>query len=368
MFQTPKFWLSRGLKAHLFIPVAVMYFLCKRLIELFKYRVKYQPKSEVIIIGNAVMGGAGKTPIVKAMHEVLLSYESYKIKKIAILLKGYNGRIKEPTIVDIDKHKFIDVGDEALIHAKYCDTIIANDRVSGVKFAEALGYDVIIIDDGLHDKRLEICKKILVIDGNYGFGNRMIFPSGALRDRVDISCDDINAVIVIDEDIHGSVEFLMSRLELSYKARKKDISLLQNIKICHAIIKSEDSLPKVLDVKQGDKFIAFASIARPEKFFQYLKDKKGLTLDKELSYPDHYRYTESDVEYIIDKGVSVLLSNNSKSDNDATLYILSTEKDDVKVCSIIERIIAKHELSDRISYISVNINAKIIDGERILSD
>ena len=44
--------------------------------------------------------------------------------------------------------------------------------------------NLIILDDGLQSKSIKKDISILVIDGNYGFGNNRLFPAGPLRETI----------------------------------------------------------------------------------------------------------------------------------------------------------------------------------------
>ena len=50
---------------------------------------------------------------------------------------------------------------------------------------------------------------------------------------------------------------------------------------------------------KNKKLIAFAGIGNPENFFNFLKFNQ-LNIVKEISYPDHYQYTEKELDYLIE--------------------------------------------------------------------
>ena len=121
--------------------------------------------------------------------------------KIAILLKGYKGKLKTPTKVDISSHSAIDVGDEALLYVEHSHTFISNDRLKGINFIiDEYSPDVILMDDGLQDFRIKKDKSILVINGKRGIGNAFLLPMGPLTQLPTSPMKQAHIVIIIGDD------------------------------------------------------------------------------------------------------------------------------------------------------------------------
>ena len=70
-------------------------------------------------------------------------------------MRGYGGKNKGPIEVDLTSHTSWDVGDEALMQARYAPTIVSRNRYDGAKLAIKLGYDIIIMDDGFQNMSLK---------------------------------------------------------------------------------------------------------------------------------------------------------------------------------------------------------------------
>ena len=81
----------------------------------------------VICVGNAVAGGAGKTPVTTSIIKtaIALNFNTH------ILSRGYGGTIKSPTLVDPTKHDHTEVGDEPLLQARHAPTWVSHSRVKG---------------------------------------------------------------------------------------------------------------------------------------------------------------------------------------------------------------------------------------------
>ena len=70
----------------------------------------------VICVGNAVMGGAGKTQISRDIADRLKA----RGQTPHIIMRGYGGRLAGPVQVDPQQHTATDVGDEAILLARRC--------------------------------------------------------------------------------------------------------------------------------------------------------------------------------------------------------------------------------------------------------
>ena len=134
----------------------------------------------VICCGNATAGGAGKTTVALDLGMRLAD------RGIAahFLLRGYGGSLKGPLRVDPDAHDSTQVGDEALLLAAMRPTWISADRGAGARPRWRPGAQAIVMDDGLQNPTLEKDLSLLVIDGNFGFGNGRVIPAGPLREPV----------------------------------------------------------------------------------------------------------------------------------------------------------------------------------------
>ena len=93
----------------IFFPLSIIYYLLFLLKKIHSNEKSFQTK--IVCIGNCSVGGDGKTSTVLSLINL---YKSRNIK-VAVLLKGYKGKIKAPTQVNIVNHSAVDVGDEALL-------------------------------------------------------------------------------------------------------------------------------------------------------------------------------------------------------------------------------------------------------------
>lgn len=240
----------------------------------------------VICVGNLTAGGVGKSPVVAALRHLIS--DKYGLR-VASLSRGYKGRLKGPLRVDPDVHTASDVGDEPLMLARQGEAWIGANRAAAGAAMSADGVDVILMDDGHQNPGLQKDFTFIVVDSKAGFGNGFVIPKGPLRERVVDGLSRANAIIIMGDDTppavlrHTSLPIMKGRI--------------------HAVNKPP-----------AGKYVAFAGIGRPEKFFDTLT-AIGVEVSDAVPFPDHHTYTSWDIEYL----------RRLAADHEATL--ITTEKD-----------------------------------------
>jgi len=263
--RTPNFWKSKNLSAYLLYPFSLLYYFGYKL-RIF-FTKPYISKIPVICIGNVVAGGAGKTPIAIEVGKIL------KSKKInfAYLSKGYSGCFEGVVKVDNKKHNAKFVGDEPLMLSEIADTYVCKNRKQGLQFLQNKKYKFIVVDDGLQNPSFYKNKSVLVVDSEYGVGNGFVLPAGPLREKLNYVLDRVDLIVVNNNKnkIKTEKPIVYTKLEV---INKNDF--------------------------ENKKVIAFAGIARPEKFFKTLEQIK-CEIVKKVSFEDHYLYKDNDIEYLL---------------------------------------------------------------------
>ena len=227
----------------------------------------------VICIGNLSAGGTGKTPtcisFLNMLRECGLANNPY------FLLRGYGGAERGPVIVDPMRHTAWDVGDEPLILAKHAPTVISADRVAGAKLGLKHGADMIVMDDGLQNPGIHKDVKIIVINGEMGFGNGYMMPAGPLREPLDSGLKKADAFLLIGQDKTNARALLPDGVPVFEAALKAD----------------ENNLPD-----KTQKYLAFAGLGYPKKFFNFLRDDLGYEIVDSVAFADHYPYDRNDLK------------------------------------------------------------------------
>ena len=289
---TQYIWYSKSKFSYLviciFFPLSIIYYLLFLLKKILSKEKSFQNK--IVCIGNCSVGGDGKTSTVLSLINL---FKSRNIK-VAVLLKGYKGKIKAPTQVNMTSHSAVDVGDEALLYVEHARTFVSNDRLKGINFIIAkFSPDIILIDDGLQDFRIKKDKSILVINGNRGFGNGFLLPVGPLRQSPSSAMKLADIIIIIGDEKGNNLDV--------YKNKFKD----------KLFLKAEITCEK----NEIDKnYFAFSGIGNNPSFINTL-NTNNYNLTKIKSFPDHYFYTDNDIK------------NMKKYATDNNLEIITTEKD-----------------------------------------
>lgn len=292
---------------YLLAPFSLIYFfiiLTRKKLYHYKFFNSYKSQKSVIVVGNINVGGCGKTPMVMAIAQLLLT----KNCRPAIILRGYKGSLlsKAPynkIIMVNEQHTAVEVGDEAKLHFNKfykkdsnIPIIISKSKVAAVQYIEKYNLaDVIISDDGLQHYALTSDIKICMIDGRRFLGNKWLLPAGPLRDS---------------KKVLQNVDYILSKDSHDYFKKDEFYSFyLQPMQFyaCHS--QQEFSLAEM----QKMKLILVTAIANSPHFERTLKKLK-LNIMQSIIFSDHHNFTVDDFSRI-----------NIEFDG-----IIMTEKDAVK--------------------------------------
>jgi len=290
-----KYWYRRGAIAWLLWPVGLLFgvLVFTRKI-LFKVRLlkSEHPGIPVIVVGNLVVGGSGKTPLVLWIAEFLKS----RGWSPAIVSRGYGAEETAPRAATIAS-RAAEVGDEPIILSRRsgCPVWVGADRIAVIRTLRAKHEEVnvVILDDGLQHYRLRRDIEIAVVDGR-GLGNGFLLPAGPLREP-GWRLRTVDAVVA-----QGA-------------QRKNAFAMSLEGETLHRMTDSSDRRPA--SGFAGRKVHAVAGIGDPNRFFLHLV-KLGL---KPLPhpFPDHHPFTPGDVV--------------AATASDPGLPVVMTEKDAVKL-------------------------------------
>ena len=289
--RTPGFWAVRKptALARVLQPIGAIYghATARRMAEAGE-----RVGAPVICVGNFVAGGAGKTPAAIALAQMLIADG----KRVSFLSRGYGGaRRADPVEVDPNVHDARIVGDEPLLLARVARCWVGADRVQSARRAVEAGSDVLILDDGLQNPALAKDLAFAVVDGETGFGNGLCVPAGPLRAPVAAQAPLVRALIVIGGD-EAAVQHIAQSVP-----RKP---------ILRASLEP-DALAAAPLI--GREVVAFAGIARPDKFYATLR-RVGAQIVATRSFPDHHLFKPREIEALIEEAGSrgALLATTEK--------------------------------------------------------
>lgn len=225
----------------------------------------------VVVVGNVLLGGVGKTPIVMALAQHLQA----RGLRVGVISRGYGRHGQEVHEVS-DTSSPADAGDEALLIARRCQVpvVVGADRPAAGRWLlqRHPETDVILSDDGLQHLALQHDLALCVFDER-GLGNGWLFPAGPLREPWPRP--------------HQVPQWLLFSVpDAALAARRPDgqAFLLQRRLAECAYNAAGEKRP--LSHWRAQPCHALAAIAKPEAFFDMLR-QHGLQLDTPLALPDH---------------------------------------------------------------------------------
>lgn len=260
----PRAWTDRGLLARALLPVAWLYGSLMRL-RLTAYRLGWlrsgHPGAFVIVVGNVVAGGAGKTPTTIAIVEHLRGLGL----AVGVVSRGHGRRDRQIRRVEASSTA-AEVGDEPLLIQRRTGVPV---WVGAARLPTARQLlqnhpevQVLVCDDGLQHLALQRDLEICLMDDR-GIGNGWLLPAGPLREpwprRVDL---------LLHTQGQAMAGGFAARRELSGEA----VNALGQTCTLQALARQPVD--------------AVAGLARPEVFFEMLR-AQGLTLAHTYALPDH---------------------------------------------------------------------------------
>ena len=277
-------WTGRSALARLLLPVAWLYgALCaaRRLMFDWHWLRSQRVDAFVIVVGNVVTGGAGKTPTVIG----LVKHFQAQGHKVGVVSRGY-GRDKQFCLSVDAQARVEDVGDEPLLirRATGAPVWVGRERwrAANALLARHPETQVIICDDGMQHYGLWRDLDVCVFDDR-SCGNGWLLPAGPLREpwprrAVAASGQSTDRLLVVHTSGQTpagafSAQRCLSAVVHDLKGRASSLLAL--------------NAPGCLPV------MAVAGIARPEVFFAMLR-RTGLVLTRTQALPDHFDYRQAD--------------------------------------------------------------------------
>jgi tetraacyldisaccharide 4'-kinase len=258
----------------------------------------------VVSVGNLATGGSGKTPVVAAVAGLLRN----RGERPAILTRGYGRREStEGVLVVSDGERVLEPvsrsGDEPQLLARTVSgvpVLVSSDRyIAGVFAERQFGVTVSILDDGFQHVQLERDIDLLLVSTKDL--QERVLPSGHLREPLDAArFADALLVTGTEEDVAHVA------------------GALGHSKAFQVVPRYADLKGPRRDGGRGERVLAFAGIARPERFFNALRSL-GYDVTREMTFRDHHWYTPADLDAI----------QRAARDANAAL-IVTTEKDAVR--------------------------------------
>ncbi|NPA72994.1 MAG: tetraacyldisaccharide 4'-kinase [Gammaproteobacteria bacterium] len=304
----PRFWTETTWQTLALMPLSklVCWEASRRLKHFEASQPAQQTPAKVVVVGNVVVGGSGKTPFIVWLATHLMEEGIH----VGIISRGYGGQSKTwPMQVTAESDPKV-VGDEPVLLAKqlHCPIAVSPKRSEAIalltqiqKQAGLADLEVIISDDGLQHYAMSRDIEIVLIDAQRQFGNEYCMPAGPLREPV----ERINTVdFCIWNGLAQHDRFTPPK---GLKAMRQDIHFRMNLQpLCFrqvgdaTIRLSVDDFIAQYGGGTGEGMVnAMAGIGNPTRFFESLV-KMGFKVT-ETAFSDHYAYQLSDFEGFADE-------------------------------------------------------------------
>ena len=276
-FFKPRFWDKKQISAYsiFLLPISLIIQFFGKIRNLSTNGEKFS--IPVICVGNIYLGGTGKTPICIELNSILKN-----LNKKTVYIRKKHGAYE-------DEKKLLEQSGPVYERSKRAEAL--NDALKNK-------FEVAILDDGFQDFSIKKDFSIVCFIEKQWIGNELTIPSGPLREKIS-SLKRADCVLINGK--HNN--------DIENKILKNNNS----IKIFYFNYE-----PINIDNFKNRETICFAGIGNPKNFFSLLKENEINVLE-EISFPDHYNYSRTDLDNLIKK---------AKQKNS---ILLTTEKDYLRI-------------------------------------
>ncbi|PYE90427.1 tetraacyldisaccharide 4'-kinase [Phyllobacterium leguminum] len=270
MSEAPAFWWKKpDWRALALSPLSALYGAVAR--RRLLHAVPPEMPAPVLCIGNFTVGGAGKTPTAIALAKAAQALGLTP----GIVSRGYGGAFSGVHRVDPSNDTATLTGDEPLLLARHAPVAVSVDRAAAARLLISEGCDFLIMDDGFQSARLYIDYALLVVDTTRGIGNGRVIPAGPLRAPLADQLRKADALLKIGAG-NAAAEVFQQAAKIGKPAYTARLGPSSTARI------------------SGRRFLAFAGIGNPDKFFASLGEMGGVPA-LTRSFSDHHPYTQDEI-------------------------------------------------------------------------
>lgn len=274
----------------------------------------YRAPVPVIVVGNILVGGTGKTPIVIALTQAL--------RKLGwtpgVVSRGYGARIGHEAHVSADDASAQALGDEPALIARQTHAPVAvhplRARAINTLLVRAPEVDIIISDDGLQHLAMARDLEIIVQDER-GTGNGRLLPAGPLREPAERLT---RADWVVTTLSANPINTPAASPGLTVQLRPTHATQLAS----GERLDWKDWLRRYAQSPCS----AVAAIGQPERFFTMLR-AAGVQLAQALALPDHHAYQDTPFTGLPDAPILITAKDAIKCEHlgESRLWVVEVE-------------------------------------------
>lgn len=274
----------------------------------------------VISVGNITVGGAGKTPHVEYLIDLLRDE-----MQVAVLSRGYKRKSRGYVVADEDT-TMRDIGDEPFqVKQKFEGVYVAvdKDRCHGIDHLisdeDTKDVEVILLDDAFQHRYVKPGVNILLVDYHKFINYDKLLPAGRLREPQSAKVRaDIVIVTKCPKNLNP-IDYRVLSKAMDLKAFQQLYFTTLSYCDLKPIFNGGDTVP--LNEIMGENILLLTGIASPEHLqVDIMEYTRGVKLET-MVFSDHHNFTERDVERINERFAAM----------PSPKRIITTEKDQVRL-------------------------------------
>ncbi len=266
-------WLRRGWLARILRPLSWLYRLAWAL-RSAAYAGGLLPTNTlpvpVVVVGNLIAGGAGKTPTTMALVAILREQGFTP----GIVSRGYRRQSGDIHLVTPATPVSLSGDEPLLMHLRTSAPVVVGadrDAAGRLPLTQHPEVDVLVCDDGLQHRRLARQAQVIVFDER-GAGNGWLLPAGPLREPMPAAVPARSVVVYNAPSASTPWPGTLAARRLGGVVRLQDWW-------------DGGVAPSGIDTLAGRTVLAAAGLAHPRRFFDMLR-AEGLSI-AELALADH---------------------------------------------------------------------------------
>ena len=290
-------------------PVAFLYLLgaaANRILYRIGFLRKRSFNTVIVSIGNIEVGGVGKTPVTIRIAGKLAAMGV----RTSVVCRNLSADKGPPVAVRPGSSSGgLPLSDEAILMGRVlgnsCSVYTGRDKTAAVeRSVREMKPEVVIVDDGFQHHKLRRDIDVVVLNADHPFGQGGALPAGTLRES---SMALASADYLWINGVTSNTQLSLARRLISARNWKSPF-------ISSSVVPGKplryDGTPERIG-----RVVAFCGIGKPQGF-KHTLEITGFEIDRFHIYPDHWRYTDNDIQHL-QKSL-----RSSGAD-----YLITTEKD-----------------------------------------
>ena len=236
----------------------------------------------IISVGNLTLGGTGKSPMVAWLCQFFLEQNL----RPGLVSRGYRKASEEGNDEFLEmSHRFPTV--PHIQHPRRAEAIQKLLRTEQV--------DVIILDDAFQHRQVERNIDIVLLDATAPFGFGHAFPRGTLREPLE-SLRRADVALLTRSDLVDESE----RQTIRQRVLNINPKIIwgETVHVPTSLVSLDSFSSEPIESIFGQSALAFCGIGNPAAFRKTL-EQCGVRVEKFIPFPDHYGYTQRDVDELV---------------------------------------------------------------------